>query len=95
MQTAHEFVAHNHSLKTLIAAAFDVSTQAIMGGPSWIESEHYEILAKAPGDTRPNQAQQMNELQALLADRFQFKFHREQKEMSIYALTVSKDGDRS
>jgi uncharacterized protein (TIGR03435 family) len=94
MQTTHQFVAHNHVLKTLIAAAFDVSTQAIAGGPSWIESEHYEILAKAPGDARPNQAEQMTMLRALLADRFQLKFHREQKEMSIYALTVAKDGSR-
>ena len=94
MQTAHQFLAYNHALKTLIAAAYDVSPQAISGGPSWVESERYEILAKAPGDVRPNLKEQMTMLRALLADRFKLTFHREQKEMSVYALTVAKGGSK-
>jgi len=94
MQTAHQFLAHNHALKTLIAAAYDVSPQAISGGPSWVESEHYEILAKAPGDRRPNLNEQMAMLRALLADRFKLAIHRERKEMPIYALTVAKGGSK-
>ena len=64
MQTAHQFLAYNHALKTLMAAAYDVSPQAISGGPSWVESERYEILAKAPGDVRPNLKEQMTMLRA-------------------------------
>lgn len=94
MRTAHQFVAHNHALKTLIAAAYDVSPQAISGGPAWLESDHYEIVAKAPGDGRPNLNEQMVMLRALLADRFKLRFHREAKEMPIYALTVAKGGAR-
>jgi uncharacterized protein (TIGR03435 family) len=94
MVTAHEFVAYNHALKTLIAAAYDVSPQAISGGPAWVESERYEIIAKAPTEVRPNWNEQMAMLRALLADRFKLTFHREQKEMSIYALTVVKGGAR-
>lgn len=94
MQTAHQFVAHNHTLKTLVAAAYDVSPQAISGGPAWVESERYEILAKAPNDVRPNLQEQMAMLRALLADRFKLTVHREQKEMSIYALTVAKRGSK-
>ena len=94
MQTAHQFVAHNHALKTLIAAAYDVSPEAISGGPAWVESEHYEILAKAPNDVRPNLNEQMAMLRALLAERFKLTFYREQKEMSIYALTIAKGGSK-
>jgi uncharacterized protein (TIGR03435 family) len=94
MQTAHQFLAYNHALKTLIAAAYDVSPQAISGGPSWVETERYEILAKAPGDARPNLNQQMAMLRALLADRFKLTIHRERKEMSVYALTVAKGGSK-
>ena len=94
MQTAHQFLAYNHALKTLIAAAYDVSPQAISGGPAWVESERYEILAKAPGDRRPNLNEQMAMLRALLADRFKLAIHRERKEMSIYALTVAKGGSK-
>ena len=92
MQTAHQFVAHNHALNTLIAAAYNLSPRAISGGPAWVESDHYEILAKTPGDARPNLDEQMAMLRALLAERFHLTFHRERKEMSIYALTVAKSG---
>jgi len=94
MQTAHQFLAHNHALKTLIAAAYDVSPQAISGGPAWVESERYEILAKAPNDVRPSLNEQMAMLRALLAARFKLAFHREQKEMSVYALTLAKGGPK-
>jgi uncharacterized protein (TIGR03435 family) len=94
MQTTHQFLAYNHALKTLIAAAYDVSPQAISGGPSWVESERYEILAKAPGDARPSLQEQMAMLRALLGDRFKLTIHRERKEMSVYALTVSKGGSK-
>jgi uncharacterized protein (TIGR03435 family) len=94
MQTAHQFLAYNHALKTLIAAAYDVSQQAISGGPAWVESERYEILAKAPNDIRPNLNEQMAMLRALLADRFKLTFHREPKEMPVYALTVAKGGPK-
>jgi uncharacterized protein (TIGR03435 family) len=94
MQTAHQFLAYNHALKTLIAAAYDVSPQAISGGAAWVESERYEILAVAPNDVRPNLTEQMAMLRALLADRFKLAIHREQKEMSVYALTVAKGGSK-
>lgn len=94
MQTAHQFVAQNHALKTLIAAAYNVSPRAISGGPEWVDSDHYDILAKAPGEARPNLDEQMAMLRALLADRFQLKFHREKKELAIYALTVAKGGPK-
>jgi uncharacterized protein (TIGR03435 family) len=92
MQTAHQFMAYNHALKTLIAAAYDVSPLAISGGPSWVESERYEIIAKTPNEVRPTWNEQMAMLRALLADRFQLTVHREPKEMSMYALTVAKGG---
>lgn len=92
MQTAHQFQARNHSLLTLIAASYNVSPKAISGGPAWVEGEHYEILAKAPGDVRPNLEEQMRMLRKLLAERFKLAFHRERKEMPIYALTVAKGG---
>jgi uncharacterized protein (TIGR03435 family) len=94
MQTAHQFVAHNHALKTLIAAAYDVSPEAISGGPAWVESERYEILAKAPNDVRPTLDEQMAMLRKLLSERFHLALHREPKEMPVYALTVAKGGSK-
>ena len=94
MESTHQFVARNHALNTLIAAAYNVSPHAISGGPAWVESDHYDILAKAPGEVRPSLDEQMSMLRKLLADRFKLTFHREQKELSIYALTVARSGSK-
>ncbi|HUA63260.1 MAG TPA: TIGR03435 family protein [Verrucomicrobiae bacterium] len=94
MQTTHEFVAWNHALLTLVAAAYNLSPRAIAGGPRWVESEHFDIVAKAPNEIRPNLDEQMGMLRKLLADRFKLQFHREQREMSMYALTAAKGGPK-
>src|SRR5215469_10139211 len=92
MQSADRFQAHNHAVRTLIAAAYDLSPQAISGGPPWVDSDHWDIIAKTPGEIRPNLEEQMSMLRALLNDRFHLKFHREPREFSIYTLTVAKGG---
>jgi len=94
MQSANRFYAKNHTLKTLIQAAYNLTPRAVSGGPSWVDSDRYEILAETPGNIRPNLDEQMSMLRKLLADRFKLTFHREQKEFSIYALTVAKNGSR-
>jgi uncharacterized protein (TIGR03435 family) len=94
MQGAHQFVARNHALRTLIAAAYNLTPQAVSGGPTWVDSSHYDILAETPGDVPPNYDEQMSMLRRLLADRFKLTFHREPREFSIYALTVAKNGSK-
>jgi uncharacterized protein (TIGR03435 family) len=90
----HQFVAKNHTVKTLVAAAYNLTPRAISGGPAWVESDHYDILAKPPGDIRPDLDEQMRMLRKLLADRFKLTFHRERKELPVYALTIAKGGPK-
>jgi uncharacterized protein (TIGR03435 family) len=94
MQSANRFYAKNHTLKTLVQAAYNLTPRAVSGGPSWVDSDRYEILAETPGSIRPSPDEQMSMLRKLLADRFNLKFHREEKEFSIYALTVNKAGSK-
>jgi uncharacterized protein (TIGR03435 family) len=94
MQGPHRFVARNFTLKLLIAAAYDLNSRTISGGPAWLESEHFNIEAITPGEVRPDRMQQMKMLRSLLADRFQLRFHREEKEFSLYELTVAKGGPK-
>src|SRR5579863_6924532 len=94
MQSAHRFFAKDYSLKALVGAAYNLTPQAISGGPAWIESDRYDILAGTPGEVRPTLDEQMSMLRNLLADRFKLTFHREQKELSLYALAVAKGGPK-
>jgi uncharacterized protein (TIGR03435 family) len=81
----------NFTLRQLIMQAYRILLFQVSGGPSWIDSEHYDISAKTEASQNPNEISSM--LQALLADRFQLKLHRETKEMPGYALVVArKDG---
>lgn len=94
MQGTNRFVGKNYSLKLLIAAAYDLNPHTISGGPEWIESDRYDILAVTPGEVRPSHDEQMSMLRGLLADRFSLAFHREPKDFSIYVLELAKDGPK-
>ena len=94
MLSANEFEARNHALQTLIAAAYNLSPRAISGGPTWLDTDHYDIVARTPGGVRPNLNEQMSMLRKLLSDRFHLKFHREPKELRAYTLTIAKGGPK-
>lgn len=89
-----QFTATNYTLRVLIAAAYNLNTQAVLGGPSWIDSDAYDIVAIAPGDVRPNLDQQMSMLRGLLNERFKLVLHREERELPVYILSVAKNGPK-
>ncbi len=89
-----EFVGRNQTVHNLIENAYNLTARAILGGPAWVAADSYDILATTPGEIRPNLEEQMSMVRTLLADRFKLKFHREQKEFAIYALTVAKNGPK-
>jgi len=76
-------------LSSLIARAYRLKTYQITG-PDWVFKTRFDITAKLPAGETDSQVPEM--LQALLEDRFQLKFHREPKEMPVYALVVGKNG---
>lgn len=94
MQGVNRFVEKDYTLKLLIAAAYNLNPRTISGGPSWIESDHYDILAITPGEVLPTRDEQMSMLRSLLTDRFKLSFHREPKVFSIYQLEISRSGPK-
>jgi uncharacterized protein (TIGR03435 family) len=67
----------------------------IVGGPAWMDSERYDVQAKADcsGGTFSRERLQLM-VQSLLEDRFQLKAHWETRELPIYNLVVAKDGPK-
>ncbi len=72
----------------LISVAYGVDTDKVLGGPSWLELDRFDVLAAAPADSTP--AELRLRLQKLLADRFKLAVKIDNKEMSTYALTAGK-----
>ncbi len=94
MNPGGRFTAHNLSLKDLMLLAYGLHPRQIEGGPGWFETDKFDIVAKADTAGAPNKAQVMMMVQKLLADRFSLRFHREQKELAIYALSLQKAGSK-
>jgi uncharacterized protein (TIGR03435 family) len=60
-----------------------------VSGPDWL-SERLQVDAKLPAGAKREQVPEM--MQALLADRFGMRAHRETKELPVYAIVVGKGG---
>jgi bla regulator protein blaR1 len=89
-----DVITINTTLSDLITMAYDLHRQQITGGPAWFESDKYDITAKPDVPGQPNVAQLKMLIQKLVADRFQLKFHREKKDLNVYAITVGKTGSK-
>jgi uncharacterized protein (TIGR03435 family) len=84
----------NFPVMVLIQFSYSVTRHEISGGPSWLESERFDIMGKPDVEGTPDMSQLRLMLQKLLADRFQLTVHHENKELPVYALTVAKGGPK-
>ena len=94
MQGVNRFQAKGFTLKALVAAAYSLTPRALSGGAAWTDSDPYDILASTPGDVQPSLDEQMSMLRKLLTDRFQLIFHREPRELPVFAITLAKGGPK-
>ena len=76
-------------LHEIIREAYELEEWQVQG-PEWIVLENYELAATMPESTPRATARLM--LRTMLADRFVLQFHREPKEIPVYALVVAKGG---
>lgn len=83
--------AQNVTLKLLIAEAYHVYDFQISGGPKWIDSDRYDLEAKAP-IASPTHRQLREMLRKFLAERFALAVRQEAKEMPVYTLEAEKGG---
>jgi uncharacterized protein (TIGR03435 family) len=81
--------AVNVPIQPLIRQAFEVMDTQIVGAPSWVETDRYDILAKAPEGMTTAVAMRPL-LRALLADRFKLATHRERRDMPVFALVRAR-----
>jgi uncharacterized protein (TIGR03435 family) len=77
----------NMSLKEMMVNAYGIQPFQVSGGPAWLDTAHYDISAKATGESKRDDVLLM--LQSLLADRFQLSFRRETRQLPIYLLIVA------
>jgi uncharacterized protein (TIGR03435 family) len=94
MRGPRQFITINMSLNDLISFAYGVHIRQVTGGPSWLESEFFDITAEPEAEGSPNRKQLEGMLQALLTDRFKLTFHHDKKELTVFTLVVAKNGSK-
>jgi uncharacterized protein (TIGR03435 family) len=77
------------TLKDYIGAAYELDPPQVIA-PEWANDQRYEVSATLPAGATREQVPEM--LQALLAERFQLKVHKESRQFPVYALVVGKGG---
>jgi len=95
-----QYTALGVSMRTLIRLAYQVQEFQIIGGPGWLDSDRFDIIAKdessASGRFATEQAPSRSSLmiRSLLADRFKLIVHKETRDMPVYALVLARSDGR-
>jgi uncharacterized protein (TIGR03435 family) len=99
LQPGGRFTATNVPLRMLIRNAYQLQDAQIISGPGWIDTERFDVVAKAEGNPAPAQpggppGPMQLMLQSLLEERFKLRMHRETQELPIFALTMARSDRR-
>jgi uncharacterized protein (TIGR03435 family) len=90
IQPGGRVTVRNVPMKILIVFAYHLRPEGLAGGPAWLGSERFDIVAKAPETASGDDVRRM--MQTLLRERFKLEAHTEQRPGTAFALTVGKAG---
>ena len=82
----------NVTLQRLLQSAFALRDFQVVGGPSWLSTDKFDVIAKAAAGSTPTRADINQMFQQLLIERFKLVHRLETRAMPIYALTMVKPG---
>ncbi|MDR3541514.1 MAG: TIGR03435 family protein [Desulfosporosinus sp.] len=84
------------TVKYLMMLAYGIDRAQVVDGPNWAADDEYDVQAQAIEgvDIVKNNDWPEELLKEVLADRFKLKFHREQRKLPVYVLSVAKGGSK-
>ena len=89
-QPGGRFIATGVTLRRLVMGAYDDAQ--VIGGPNWMDTDRFDINARAEGDPPPATIVRM--VRSLMADRFKLVVHTETREMPVYLLNTARTDRR-
>jgi uncharacterized protein (TIGR03435 family) len=87
----NRFATEGTTFIDLFKYAYNVHPDQVVGGPDWLRTQKFDILADPETEKRPSSDQIKAMVQRLLVDRFHLVMHQEQKALSVYALVKTAD----
>jgi uncharacterized protein (TIGR03435 family) len=88
---ARQFMSRGTSAKELIKIAYNVRGRQVLGGPSWIEDQKFDVVAEPDTPGVPSEEQTRLMVRKLLEERFKLKVHMDQQLFPVMAVTMDKD----
>jgi len=86
--TGGRFEWQRATMVDLIRTAYAVEPGNILGGPSWLEWDRFDVIARSSPSTPPATARLM--LQSLLAERIKLVVHQDTKPVAAFVLSPGK-----
>ncbi len=86
------YVDRDETMLQLIEGAYGVDEDNVGGGPGWVSSDLFDVIARVPDGTTSATAKLM--VQALLADRFKLVLSHDTRPLPRYVLSVDKGGSK-
>jgi uncharacterized protein (TIGR03435 family) len=87
----NRFATEGTTFVDVFKYAYNVHPEQVVGGPGWLRTEKFDILADPETEKRPSSDQMKAMVQQLLVERFHLVMHHEQKILSVYALVKTAD----
>lgn len=84
----------NNTMTSVICFAYSIQKSQIVNAPRWFEEQHWNIEGVPDTEGKPDWHQYRHMLQKLLSARFGLRMHHENRELSVYTLTVAKGGPK-
>lgn len=89
-----QIITINTTMNDMITFAYGLNIKQVVGAPDWFASEKFDLDGVPDTEGQPNSKQFRELIQSALTQRFNLTFHHDQKELSVYALTVAKGGPK-
>ena len=96
VQPGGRYTATNVTLRALVKTAYTLHDAQIIGGPSWIDADRFDVAAKAEGYSTPSAFRDRARLmlRPLLADRFKLALRPDRREIAVYSLELARADGR-
>ncbi|HEX7798356.1 MAG TPA: TIGR03435 family protein, partial [Vicinamibacterales bacterium] len=86
------FTAINVPASLLVRFAYGLEEFEVTGGPGWLQSDHYDVVASAGATATLDQKRAM--LQQVLRERFNLTTHSETRQLPTFALMMARSDGR-
>lgn len=88
------FIAQNQTAANLIEIAYGLQHTQVLGGPSWMHSERFDLEAAPDQEGKYSYNDWTLMLQQIMADRFHVQLHHETRELPAFNLALAKGGTK-